>query len=1066
VSEFYIAKWSCAVVPKEGLYIYHGRLIRFLKGISRRLQLLTALEFLLLLASYVILILLGGYFVPGLKKPLPYLPFIFAASAILFFFVLLGLGLWRILLNPSLERLATGVETKFPRFRDDVTNALSLFHEVEEGKNAGQISEGLIIAHLRRTAEKVSTLHPRQVINLKRGLRHLRLFLPLVAVFSIVFAVDPSFLNRSLAYILHPFSSLPVSDTFISVEPGDSTVLRGTPLSITAKATGDIPERLVLVMWPEDGEPSRLPMEPGAEGRFTARLVAVQSSFRFQAVSSRGTSSVVNIRVVDAPEVEAIRLTLLPPGYTRLPKEVKQDGHIEALKGTVVNLEARTNKPVKEGKIVLSQGNQLALQVKGDRLTGSLDVFHPGTYSIRVKDELDFENSNPVQYRIQIIPDKDPVGEILGPAEDLEVSGTEIIPVVYAARDDFGVTALRLSYQMGGTERFITLQNSSLGRSFGPETFRWDLTGLALTPGDRVAYRLEAWDNDTLSGPKAGYSRTFLLYVRDERDRVAKEAEEAQKIADALMDLLADQLEETKDPEALSRDMDKILEQVNQNLQKMGEEKVQHFDLEALKRNLTSLQKRMAEEPKETVTREMERLALLAEDIAKKAKMNEMEALAREIRNRQRRLIDALRDQKGPLTPEALQAMLQEIDKLRQLLNTVMDALSKMAAQLPDEFINSPELSGLEFQDLFKDLDEIQKQLLEGNIEAALEAAQRLLQQLAEMMAAMARAGSQASTGSFDRLQSEMSRQAGELDKIIAEQQEILSRTEGMDREMKRLAEEESRKRLDQSLPQLQETMERLKGSLRSEQRDSIQELEKLLKDGRLEQFSKLARDLEKGLSNRPEARHLMEQLMKQAEGLLPEAGEVMTPDQHERFPRLSSRQETLEGRTKSLAEKLEMLSQLFPGMDTEILNDLKDAGDSMGQAAGKLQGEDAPGAIPPEQQALRSLSKSQQAMQQMSQQMAMRMQANRWGYPLAYDPRPGWYYGPWVPMPTLPQPEVRRPKEKGYTGIDREEFEPPSKDAYKAPQILREKVMESLKEGIPSQYRREVERYFRGLTE
>ena len=50
-----------------------------------------------------------------------------------------------------------------------------------------------------------------------------------------------------------------------------------------------------------------------------------------------------------------------------------------------------------------------------------------------------------------------------------------------------------------------------------------------------------------------------------------------------------------------------------------------------------------------------------------------------------------------------------------------------------------------------------------------------------------------------------------------------------------------------------------------------------------------------------------------------------------------------------------------------------------------------------------RRLTKSQQAMQQMAQQMAMRMQAARWGYPLVYDPRPGWYYGPWVPMPTLP---------------------------------------------------------------
>ena len=136
-----------------------------------------------------------------------------------------------------------------------------------------------------------------------------------------------------------------------------------------------------------------------------------------------------------------------------------------------------------------------------------------------------------------------------------------------------------------------------------------------------------------------------------------------------------------------------------------------------------------------------------------------------------------------------------------------------------------------------------------------------------------------------------------------------------------------------------------------------------------------------------------------------------------------------------------------------------------MGEATTKLGEEDAAGAIPPEQDVIRRLSRSQQAMQQMAQQMAMRMQAARYGYPLAYDPRPGWYYGPWVPMPTLPQPELQRPRERGYTGIDREEFEPPSKDAYQVPKIFREKVMESLKEPVPSQYKKDVEHYFRGLT-
>src|SRR4030042_1433483 len=137
-----------------------------------------------------------------------------------------------------------------------------------------------------------------------------------------------------------------------------------------------------------------------------------------------------------------------------------------------------------------------------------------------------------------------------------------------------------------------------------------------------------------------------------------------------------------------------------------------------------------------------------------------------------------------------------------------------------------------------------------------------------------------------------------------------------------------------------------------------------------------------------------------------------------------------------------------------------------MGEASGRLTGQDAPGAIPPEQEAIRGLAKSQQAMQQMAQQMARQMQAMRYGYPWGYDPRPGWYYGPWVPMPTLPQPQLRRPRERGYTGIDREEFDPPSKDAYQVPKIFREKILDALKEGVPSSYKREVERYFRGLAE
>ena len=206
---FILFLWSRTVSPREGLYSHHGRLIRFLKGIALRFQLLTALEFLLLLASYVFLMLIGSLFVQELREVVPYLPFVFTITSLSLFFLLMLLGFYRIFSRPSMGQLAREVEQKFPQLKDDVTNALLLSQEMERPLNSGQISRELVTAHLDKTTEKVSTISPSQVVSFRQASRHLRLLIPLLIAFSILLAVDPQWLNRSLATILHPFSSLP-----------------------------------------------------------------------------------------------------------------------------------------------------------------------------------------------------------------------------------------------------------------------------------------------------------------------------------------------------------------------------------------------------------------------------------------------------------------------------------------------------------------------------------------------------------------------------------------------------------------------------------------------------------------------------------------------------------------------------------------------------------------------------------------------------------------------------------------------------------------------------------------
>jgi hypothetical protein len=1056
-------------MPSTGLQHY-GRLERVLKGIALRLKLLIALEHLLRLASVFFIFILGSLAFQEAGEVFAYLPFVYYLLALSTLGVVFLLAVRRMSCRLPMRQVARALEQELPRLKDDVTNSLFLFEQIDPAAKTDPTSAALVAAHLRKTADEILKINPKKVVTFRRVLPQVRVLLPLLIAFVVAFALWPQFLRRSMASISDPFSVLPDRKTFIFVQPPPSPVRRGSPVEINATASGYVPDHLALRFWPEQGDPIQLDMVSQGNGRFNHLIEAAQSSFHYQVLSGRFHSLIYDLRVVDPPDIGKIRLTLIPPKYTRLPQEVKEDGHIEALKGTVVNLEAWATKSVREARLILDQSTQLPLGIEGDRLTGNLFVFYPGAYSLSVRDDLGLENPDPVHYSIQLIPDRYPTAEIISPADELEVSADEVLSVVYSARDDFGVAAIKLIYRTGAKERSIVLKRPSNRRSVGPEVFKWDLASLALTPGERLSYRLEVWDNDSVSGPKAGYSRMLTLRVKNEQERAAREVEQAQAIADALLGLLADQLEDTKDRRALADDITDIMGKVDQRLERMGAEKIERPDLQALRRNLAALQSRIEALPQEAITKEMERLALLAEDLAKKANMQEVETVAREIRNRQKRLLDALADRQGPLTPEALRELLQEVDKLQELITQVMQAMGKMATQLPDEFINSPELSGLDFQDLIKDLEEIRQKLMAGDPAAALEAARRLLQNLTEMMAAMARAGTQASMGSLDRLQSEMSHQGGELEKILAEQKSVLAGTQTADDALKQALDAETAKRLAQMMPHLEELMKRLQPRLPSEQRDFVPEMQRLLQEGQIEKLSRFLESLQKELADQAEVRKRLDELMTGTRALIPEPHEVMTDDGRRAFPDLFSRQENLQARTRELGEKLEMLSQLFPGMDTEIINDLKQGAAAMGSASGKLKGQDAAGAIPPEQEAIRSLSRSQQGMQQMAQQMArqmaMGMQANRWAYPWGYDPQSGWYFGPRVPLPTRPQPEFQRPREQGYTGFERQEFDSPSKDDYRAPPILREKVMDALKEDIPSRYRREVESYFKGLTE
>lgn len=1069
------------------------RLYRFLKRVLGRLRILRALEGGILLAAGGAIVSLTGLASLAARSFFPAAPFLVTIINLLLLASLVVLVTLRVVRVPSLSGLARQVEERFPDLKDNLTNSLALFHSAKIEPRRGDTSISLLAAQMAKTSRQVSRLSPGQIIEINQAARHLKLLLPLVLAFIGTWMISPSSLINSLGLLARPWASLPPRETYLEVNPKGAILAKGSRFLITASTWGKVPEEMTLKVWTEGNRESAASMEREGEGKFRYLLPSVDESFHYQAESRGYHSPVYRARVVPLPEIAELRLTYFPPEYSQLPGEVHSGGHISALKGTVVKFDITPTKEISQANLVLSETNLIPLKrQKNSKLTGNLIVLSEGSYHIALKDEFGFSNPSRLRYHIRLIPDGAPRVEIVQPAKDLEVIGHEIFPLLYKASDDFGITELRLGFRLPGKkEQKITLWKGPAQKRFPLKEFRWDLDGLALAPGDRLVYWLEVVDNDTISGPKQGYSQSLALIVKDIREELAKENQGIKEIADSLLSLLADHLEgPAKDPssanqarEELARQAKEILKQVNDSLARFEKDRdaddPTRYDLKVLKRTLAATVERMESQEHESITPQLERMALLAEDMAKRARMEDVQALAQEIRNRERRLLSRLKELKDKGTEAGKAEALRELAKLQQLISKLMNALTKLADKLPDDFINSDALKTMEFQDMFQGLDRIARKLNQGDLKGALQAARELAQSLSQMLAGLTQAGMEARSAPFDRLRREMSSNRSELSRIITEQRKLLFETEELNKKLEKRNEALAAGKLGNLSGDIRAILNELEQILpRSEDEKLALEMERLLAQGKLGEFISRLKQMRASLgaesssldmsdSDRSASQSLalLDELKALMQRLDSKASELASDEEKTQLAELARREKSLQERTRSIKERLEILSQILPMMDPSLAEEMGQAAEFMGQARTRLGGYDPPGAIPPERQALERLAKSQQGMQALGRQLARRGGRQRFGW--GFNPRAGWYWGGWRPLPTLPQPSLKGfRREHGYTGIEREEFRTPAKDAYQVPKMYREEVMKALKEVYPSQYQDQIKKYFQNLAD
>ena len=495
------------------------------------------------------------------------------------------------------------------------------------------------------------------------------------------------------------------------------------------------------------------------------------------------------------------------------------------------------------------------------------------------------------------------------------------------------------------------------------------------------------------------------------------------------------------------------------------------------------------------VTRELERMAVFADDIGKRSQMRDLARLGRQLASAQNRMLDAF-DRAKDGDPAARKALEETLAKLQDLLNKLSQGLRNLPLQLPEEFMNMPTNQSLNMSDISRRLQEIQRRMRQGDMKGARRLAEQMVKSLSQMIAALQGAMQQAMNQSTNRFGRSVQRQQSILQELLARQRALLDKTRKIESPMmekyralqrqtfERVEGEASRalqelRRLGKEVEDLpmplfpadefpgEKEGEALERSLnRRELKDAVKTADAL--GGLARKAAEAVRHLKEEEAPPGESpvvkgyRKLGDNFDKLREGLnqLPsDPRVVLTPEQKSQLAELKEEQDRVEAKTVEIGEKVEQIMKILPFLSPEIAKNLKNAGDAMSGSSKELGEQRADKAVPHERDAIYWLSRAGNNMRSAMQQMARRGRFGGASAPSIVQPggRPS--------VALQWRPSVGE-QEGGRTGASNRDFRLPDKDAYKVPKVYREEVVDALKGKFPPAYRDQIEQYFKNLVE
>ncbi|MDR4508478.1 MAG: hypothetical protein MRJ65_09645 [Candidatus Brocadiaceae bacterium] len=502
--------------------------------------------------------------------------------------------------------------------------------------------------------------------------------------------------------------------------------------------------------------------------------------------------------VYSGPIIGDITIQYRYPLYSGLPKKTvyNTSGDVQALKGSEVQISAISDRQLTSAEIILGDSTKIPCKIENRKIIkGILPVLENGSYVFETVDSQGRTSKDVTTHTIQVEPDQFPEISIRSPAMDTTVNEKDSVKLKYTAKDDFGISEISLVFEHGNETEAKPLCNFSKKKIQYNGAYTWSLSELRLQPDDRVAYHLEAKDNDSISGPKTGTTKTYYLEIYSSRKKHQELIALQEELLREMLYLLAEDLMKRCDDEkCTSKD---YLLMTQEGIRERAEKAIRlftdvlvgmqddtmanysvYYALENMKNTLRDVAEKKQSSMKQSLyaletdfvpisvlvplqiiqdeeVEDVETIIIFLKDLIQKQKIEEVMDTGKTLIQSQNSIEKLLEELRNTENPDLNDKVFLELRNLEETIQQMMQQLTGMVQEEHlDEFLNEDALKGIEQKDLMKELAAMRTAFEKGDMESALEAAKKLLSSLQDMMENMSSSAKNLADSSYsDMLQ-------------------------------------------------------------------------------------------------------------------------------------------------------------------------------------------------------------------------------------------------------------------------------------------------------------------------